>query len=220
VSLDHVDVVRGKSVVRVPVTELLARAATAARVVVDLGAGDGRFAYRRARAHSEWLCIAVDACAAGMRELSWRALRKPSRGGAPNVVFVRAAIESLPQALAGIADEVTINYPWGSLLRAVLEPDPAALGGIVRLGRPGAALRIHVNESALAALQTTGRPFDIHLPQLRNGYLEAGVRLNMLGRIPNDGESSWGLRLLGGRSGVVLAIDGTRVEWESRVRNV
>jgi 16S rRNA (adenine(1408)-N(1))-methyltransferase len=220
VSVEHVDVVHGKSVVRVPAAQLQTRAAAAARVVVDLGAGDGRFVYRLARAHPDWLCIAVDACAAGMRELSWRAERKPSRGGAPNAVFIRAEVSSLPYTLAGIADEVTINCPWGSLLRAVLEPDPAVLGRIVRLGRPGAALRIRVNESALAAWETAGRPFDIHLPQLRQGYLEAGVRLDLLGRIPTDGETSWGLRLLGGSPGVILAIDGTWVEWESRVPNV
>jgi 16S rRNA (adenine(1408)-N(1))-methyltransferase len=206
VPVEHVDVVRGKSVIRVPAAQLQTRASEAAHVVVDLGAGDGRFAYRLARAHPDWLCIAVDACAAGMRELSWRAERKPTRGGAPNLVFVRASIESLPQALTGIADQVTINYPWGSLLRAVLEPDPAALGGIVRLGRPGAELRIHVNESALAAAEVA----DARLPpRLRQAYATAGVRLTFLGRVLADGHTSWGNRLLGGRRGVMLAVQGT-----------
>jgi 16S rRNA (adenine(1408)-N(1))-methyltransferase len=206
VSLDHIDIVRGKNLVRVPAAHLQVRAAAAARVVVDLGAGDGRFAYRLARAHADWLCIAVDACAEAMRELSWRADRKPSRGGAANVVFVRATIESLPQALAGIADEVTINHPWGSLLRTVLAHDAAALAGIVRLGRPGAELRVRVNESALAAAEIADAEPP---PRLREAYAMAGVRLTFLGRVLADGHTSWGNRLLGGRRGVILAIDGT-----------
>jgi 16S rRNA (adenine(1408)-N(1))-methyltransferase len=207
VSVESVDVVRGKCVVRVPVAELLARAAAAARVVVDLGAGDGRYAYRLARAQPDWLCLAVDACASGMRELSWRAGRKPSRGGAPNVVFVRAEASSLPGALCGIADEVSVFYPWGSLLRAVLEPEPALLARIVRLGRPGTALRIRVNASALAAAGMDG--LDRLLPRLRRDYAAAGVRLARCGPAPAEGVTRWGTRLLAGRAAEDLAIDGT-----------
>jgi 16S rRNA (adenine(1408)-N(1))-methyltransferase len=206
VSVESVDVVRGKCVVRVSVAELLAQAAAAARVVVDLGAGDGRYAYRLARAHPAWLCLAVDACAAGMRELSWRAGRKPSRGGAPNAIFVRAEASSLPEALCGIADEVSVFYPWGSLLRAVLEPEPALLARIVRLGRPGAALRIRVNESALAAAGT--QPLERWLPRLRHAYSAAGVNLALCGPVPAAGLTRWGTRLLAGRAAEDLAIEG------------
>jgi 16S rRNA (adenine(1408)-N(1))-methyltransferase len=209
-SSDHVDVVRGRSIVRLPVAALQARAAAATRVVVDVGAGDGRFVYRLARAHRDWLCVAVDACAGGMRRLSRQAERKPSRGGAPNVLFVRAAAESLPYGLAGIADEVTVFYPWGSLLRAIVEPDPGVLGRIVRLGRPAAALRIRVNPTALG---TGSSDVDHWLadaePRLRRGYAELGVTLDRCGRLALAAETSWGARLQGGRPADVLAIEAT-----------
>jgi 16S rRNA (adenine(1408)-N(1))-methyltransferase len=210
VSLEHVDVVLGSSIVRVPAAQLRARAAEAARVVVDVGAGDGRLAYRLARAHTDWLCMAVDACAAGMQRLSWRAQRKTGRGGAPNAVFIRAAAESLPDGLAAIADEVSVCYPWGSLLQAVIRPDDTVLRRIARVGRPGAALRIRVNVSALIAL--TGRVgamlADGGSP-LRSSYAAAGIRLDFCGQVREEGETSWGARLHGGRPATVLAIDGT-----------
>jgi hypothetical protein len=195
VSVEHVDVVRGKSIVRLPATQLVEWAAAAARVVVDVGAGDGGLAYRQARAHPDWLCLALDACAAGMQRLSWRAGRKPSRGGAPNAVFVRASVESIPQALAGIGDEVTVCYPWRGLRDAVIEPDLAVLARIVRLGRPGSRLRIRVNDSALPSGGDFGRWLAHAEPRLRRGYAAR--------------ETSWGARLQGGRHAVVLAIDGT-----------
>lgn len=209
-SLDHVDVVRGRTIVRVPAAEIQIRAVGAARVVVDVGAGDGRLAYRLARAHPDWLCLAVDACAAGMRRLSRKADRKPSRGGAPNALFVRASVESLPRGLAGIADEVTVFYPWGSLLRAVVEPEKGVLSWLVQLGRPGATLRIRVNESALPAAKGA---FDRWLgeaaPRLERGYAALGVTLDHCGWLSLEGETSWGARLHGGRRAAVLAIEGT-----------
>lgn len=57
----------------------------------------------------------------------------------PNVLFVRASAEALPAELEGRADELTILFPWGSLLRAVLAlpGGEAAADGVVKLLRPG-----------------------------------------------------------------------------------
>jgi hypothetical protein len=53
-----------------------------------------------------------------MRELSARALHKRLS----NLINVRAAVEDLPPALAGVADQVSVVLPWGSLLAAVALP--------------------------------------------------------------------------------------------------
>src|SRR5437762_3501904 len=52
-----------------------------AGVTIDLGAGDGRFAYRYAAAHPDRLVIAIDPVRENLREMSARAARKPERGG-------------------------------------------------------------------------------------------------------------------------------------------
>ena len=53
-----------------------------------------------------------------------------------------ASAESLPDDLAGCADEVRIQFPWGSLLAAILEADRAVLSGVARLLRPGGRLLV------------------------------------------------------------------------------
>ena len=41
--------------------------------------------------------------------------------------------------MLGAADELTINFPWGSLLRGVLGHDDAVLAGVAALLAPGAS---------------------------------------------------------------------------------
>jgi len=84
-----------------------------------------------------------------MGDASRRAAAKPARGGVPNAIFLQAALETLPGELAGIATALTVNYPWGSLLRAVALPDPALLDRLAALAAPGATLDIVVNMQPL-----------------------------------------------------------------------
>ena len=67
-----------------------------------------------------------------MAKSSRRAARPVSHGGVPNALFVVAAAERPPTELLSIADELTINFPWGSLLRGALAFDDAAARGSPR----------------------------------------------------------------------------------------
>ena len=80
----------------------------------------------RARAEPAAFVIGIDANAAAMAEASRRAARPAARGGVSNALFVVAAAERPPMELLAIADELTINFPWGSLLRGALGIDDAA----------------------------------------------------------------------------------------------
>ena len=62
--------VRGKQTLDVTAPQLTAALAGYASVTVDLGAGDGAFAYRYARAHSERYVIAIDPVRENLREYS------------------------------------------------------------------------------------------------------------------------------------------------------
>jgi 16S rRNA (adenine(1408)-N(1))-methyltransferase len=66
------------------------------------------------------------------------ASRRASRRGPPDALFVVAAAESLPVELHGFADELTIHFPWGSLLRGVLAADPEIVRNLISVTRPGA----------------------------------------------------------------------------------
>ena len=93
-----------------------------------------------AAAQPDRLVVGVDASAAAMAVASRRAAATPRRGGLPNALFVVAAVEALPRELDGLADQVTVHFPWGSLLRGLLGADPAAMAGLTRVMRPGATL--------------------------------------------------------------------------------
>jgi 16S rRNA (adenine(1408)-N(1))-methyltransferase len=116
-------------------------------VTVDLGTGDGRAVLAAAAAEPGRLVVGVDANAAAMAEASRRAAGKPGRGGLPNALFVVAAAEALPAELEAVAGLVTVQFPWGSLLRGLLGADPRVMDGVAGLLAPGGTLRLLVSST-------------------------------------------------------------------------
>jgi 16S rRNA (adenine(1408)-N(1))-methyltransferase len=57
-------------------------------------------------------------------------------------MFLLAAAEVIPSELHGIADLVTIRFPWGSLLRGCLGGDERVTAGIVSMLAPGGELEL------------------------------------------------------------------------------
>lgn len=111
-------------------------------MVIDVGTGDGVFVYKSARLNPRRLYVGVDANPRPLEKISEKIHRRPQKGGMPNVLFVQATVESLPEELDGIADEVQVHFPWGSLLRAVAKGDSAMLGNLRRICAAGAQLEI------------------------------------------------------------------------------
>ena len=138
-------IVRGKQIAEIDAAALAAMIAPFPGVTIDVGAGDGRFAYRYAAAHPGRFVIGIDPVAENLRELSAKTARKPERGGLPNVLYVVASIEHVPAELRGVADEIFVTLPWGSLMRGIILGDGAMLGALASLARDGAALRIVLN---------------------------------------------------------------------------
>ena len=130
-------------------------------VVLDIGTGDGRFVSSMAKMRLDAFFIGIDANAKPLEKLSMKATRKPAKGGLPNAMFVQAAVEGLPEEFAGAASEIHINFPWGSLLRAVATGNAEILGSIRLIARPGAILQILLGidaESDRAELERLGVP--------------------------------------------------------------
>ncbi|HTK38371.1 MAG TPA: methyltransferase domain-containing protein [Pyrinomonadaceae bacterium] len=111
-------------------------------VVIDIGTGDGRFVSAAAGKDPNKFFIGIDANAKPLEKPSMKATRKPGKGGLPNAMFVQAAVEDLPEELNGIADEIHIHFPWGSLLRAVASGDEKILASLHRISAPGCLLEI------------------------------------------------------------------------------
>lgn len=151
-----------------------------------------------------------------MRASSLKTIAKPQRGGVPNALFVWASVESLPAELLGIAHEITINYPWGSLLKALITPEMEVLRGIAQLARPGVSLAILINYSVFEDAdyrQKLSLP-DLTLERakttLSRDYREAGLEVKSVklldGVAPHT--TTWGLKLTkGSGSRKTLAIE-------------
>lgn len=137
-------------------------------MTIDAGTGDGRAVLAAAAREPATLVLGLDANAAAMTEASRRAARAVRKGGLPNAAFIVAAAEALPADLAGLADLVTVRFPWGSLLRGVVGRDEAVAAGLAVLVRAGGAL-----ELVLAPIERDGLE---GLPTTTDGLIEGAAK--------------------------------------------
>ena len=99
--------------------------------------------------------LGIDADARAMAEVSRHAARRHD-AGARRAWFLAAGVERLPPELAGLADRVTVRFPWGSLLRGALGLDPVVTASIAGLVAPGGRLEITVSVIRRDATAVTG----------------------------------------------------------------
>jgi 16S rRNA (adenine(1408)-N(1))-methyltransferase len=143
------------------------------RIVVDVGTGDGRFAYATAAARPDWFVVGIDAISERQAELSTKAARKPARGGLANVLFVRATAEAPPAELHHRADDVHVVLPWGALLVGTMLAEPETLNGLTTLAKPGATLTVVFN----AEVWEDSTPKDMaDLPPVTVEYVDTVLR--------------------------------------------
>lgn len=163
-------IVQGKQLVEYDRTAIAERVAAASRVVVDVGTGDARTAYRLAKANPDWLIVGVDPAWQRMVPTAVRSGRKPAKGGTPNLLLVCASAEAAPAELHGIADEVLALMPWGKLLRGVVLGEADVCGGLRGIARTGATLEVTVGTS----IWREPVPLEIRdLPELTADHIDA-----------------------------------------------
>ena len=105
---------------------------------MDVGAGDGGYILYRARTEPTTFAIAIDASPDALSAGAWRA----KRAGLENAAFLVEGVQRLPDELACLADEVTVHFPWGSLLRGLVDGSSSVVGPIAVLMKAGAELRV------------------------------------------------------------------------------
>ena len=138
------------------------------RVVIDLGCGDGMLPYRLARENEDVFYIGVDAARESLAIASAKAAKKPSRGGCPNVLFLCAnVLEPLPE-LAGITDELQWNFPWGSLMYALVGGDRQPMLNMKKLAKDGATFKFYLN---LYVFENETQRQDMGLPEVDEAYV-------------------------------------------------
>lgn len=185
-------------------------------VILDIGTGDGLFVYQSARRNPRKLYIGVDANPRPLEKVSEKIHRKPAKGGLPNALFVQAAVEDLPPELDGVADEVHVHFPWGSLLRAMASGDEAVLQNLRRICSPGALLEVVIgidpdqDRGELERLGLESMSLESIDSDLVPRYRDAGFDVIDRGLLsPSDWsrlQTSWSKRLRGGGNRSVFYI--------------
>jgi hypothetical protein len=128
---------------------------------MDLGTGDGRSVLAEVLADPEAFVLGIDADARAMAEASRRAARRDPDPATRRAWFLAVGVERLPPELAGMADRVTVRFPWASLLRGALGLDPDVTGSIARLVAPGGRLELTLSVAGRDAPAVTGLAGDL-----------------------------------------------------------
>jgi 16S rRNA (adenine(1408)-N(1))-methyltransferase len=200
--------------------DLIARATAASSVWIDVGTGQGKFVLDCARARPDALVIGIDAAADSMAKAARSAAANPKKGGLPNALFVRGGAEALPGPFAGLADSLSVQYPWGSLMRIVAQPEPAGLAGLRAVCKPGAALSVLLNQSVfedrdylarLGMADIADPATDPHLPAR---YRAAGFAPLSRERIEGDPpvRTAWGRHLVRGSARATLILEAEAID--------
>lgn len=176
-------------------------------VIVDIGTGDGRFVSALARLNPNKFFIGIDANTKSLEKISMKATRKPNKGGLPNVLFIQAAVENLPEELNETADEIHIHFPWGSLLRVVVLGDKDVIASLRRICAPECLLEIIIGIDPIRDKSEIER---LGIPNLTADYIEnillpkyesAGFKVLENGTLDSSQwsniETSWAKKLQG-----------------------
>ena len=176
-------------------------------MVIDIGTGDGRFVYQSARRNPNKFYIGIDPNTRPLEKISEKIYRKSAKGGAPNALFIQSAIEDLPEELDGVADELHVHFPWGSLLRVVGMGDFEALGNLRRICAVGALLEVVIgidpvrDRSEVERLGLAPLPLEFIDNVLAANYAAAGFEIVERGILAASEwpklETSWAKRLQG-----------------------
>ncbi len=195
------ETIRGKKCIEMDVSRLREQLNGYAHLALDLGTGDGRYVRHLAKQQPAWFVVGIDPC----REN----LRVSSRTRPPNTLFVIAAAEDLPQELRGLVSHLTINFPWGSLLDALLQRDEAVMAGIRLLCDRQASLEVRLNGGALAE---AGWTLETGTGMLCDSLSRSGWQLNVPRVLGTPAlrafPSTWARRLAHGRDPRATLISG------------
>jgi 16S rRNA (adenine(1408)-N(1))-methyltransferase len=161
--------------------------------------------YQSAKANPTTFYLGIDANARPLEKISEKIFRRHQKGGLPNALFVRAAMESLPSELDGVANRVHVQFPWGSLLRAVARGERELLGCLRRICVPGARLEI------LIALDPERDWTEMQRLGLRP------LSAEYIGSVLRPRYRDCGFEILESRSLPLSAIDNPRTTWAKRL---
>lgn len=175
------------------------------RLHLDLGCGDARFARREALGEPDLGVVGIDTCLDNVRI--------PRKDIPANLRLIAAdgrAIATMP-GLHG-AHRITVNFPYGSLLRWIVDDGDGWIDALTMAVTPGATLEIRVNASALREIGAVPQEVE---RRLRDAFARRGewrARFGTMGRTELRAfPSTWARRIGYGRETTALEVVARRV---------
>ncbi len=195
------ETIRGKASLDLDLTELKERLTDYNRIILDLGTGDGKFAFCHADKFPNHFVIGVDSCRENLHEYS--------RAKLPNLLYIIASAQNLPRELNGLVSHIAINFPWGSLLESLLNGDSRLLCGLESISRSSASVDIRLNGGALTE---AGWTLEAGAEQIYNNLIQTGWQVNapvlMNAHALRAFPSTWAKRLAFGRDPRAIQLSG------------
>ena len=161
------------------------------QVFVDLGTGEGEYAFRQSQKMEEILFIGIDSCQAMMSDYAFKAEKRAKKQQLNNLLYVVANAEALPDELSKCADKITINLPWGSLRDGIVKGCPVLFSNLKRISKCGTIIDIYVSYSKeIEATEIESRD----LPLLTDTYVketlgplyhESGIKIKNVKTLSN-----------------------------------
>jgi len=170
-----------------------------------VGTGDGRYPLHVARTRPDAFAIGIEPSLDGLRRTARSLVRRPMS----NIVLILASVETA--CLGPLGDEVTVHFPWGSLLDAVVGEDPPVLAAVALLAKLGGRVRV-----LISTIERDGRvPLSLdQLMGLAPSYRDAGLAIGMVRTATRAdivaARSSWGKRLDAGHTRPAFVIEAVR----------
>ncbi len=197
------ETIQGKTPLELDGRGLNGRLASYPRVLLDLGTGDGRFVSWMAEHHPMDFFIGVDVCRENLRRTSQTAQR--------NLMFIIAPAQELPHELDGRISQVTIHFPWGSLLAGLLHCDPGLMDGLRLISKSAATIEVLLNSGALAK---AGSTLEIGTGWILDNLSRSGWQVRapepMDVRALRSYPATWARRLAHGRDPQAMALKACR----------
>lgn len=212
--------IRGRRVIEVTETEIHRLVRAYDSVTIDVGTGDGRFAYRYARDHPNEFVIGIDASKERLEVSAKRVVRRQERGGIGNLLLVWARVHDLPGELEGFGNQIFVILPWGELLSGCLKPVPIIVESISSLSISGGKITMIFNtEVWKEPIPKPVRDLPEVTPEyvervLVGAYLSYGLILSQTRYLSQDEvrslRSSWAGRLAHGKQPRFLLVEWLR----------
>jgi 16S rRNA (adenine(1408)-N(1))-methyltransferase len=198
-------VVKGNKTIKKEAKEVFKSIEDFEKVVIDLGTGDGRFVYKNALVNPQTFYIGIDPSESQLKISA----RDVQRKKLSNILLVVGSIEHLPEELKNIADEIYVNFPWGSLLETFVKPNTENLINLAKILKKEGIIKVIFGYDELLEPSETKRmglptiDLDYIKDVLTPKYKSVGLKISEFGTFDRKAqkvETSWYKRLKSDRT--------------------